>query len=100
MTPAHYPPGEDCGYEYTPTLPRPFQQTDYLSWDSDGDGIWDGNDDQDSDDVSNVDEVVGPFAPCAPDSPLLPVDGAQDGLPARRSPYNPCLPYDSRSCQT
>ena len=98
MNPGFYPAGEDCGYEYVPTLPRPFQQPNYLTWDADGDGVWDGNDDQDSDDVSNVDEVQPPYSPCTPESPALPVDGAQDGLPARRSPYNPCLPYSSRTC--
>ncbi len=49
--------------------------------------------------MSNVDEVVAALRAMCPGQPALPVDGAQDGLPARRSPYNPCLPYDSRSCQ-
>ena len=66
------PAGErSCGYEYVPTLPRPFQQPDYMAWDSDGDGVWDGNDDQDSDDVSNVDEIQAPFARCTAGQPTV-----------------------------
>ena len=99
MSSGYYPAGEQCGYEYVPTLPRPIQQANYLAWDTDGDRVWDGSDDQDSDDVSNIDEIQPPFALCTPDSPMLPIDGARDGLPAKRAPYNPCLPDPaSRSC--
>jgi len=102
-----YPTDEDCGYEYRPALPRPFLEPDYLDWDSDGDGVWDGNDDQDSDDVSNVDEILPPYmGPLHPqytvcgagDPSPLPVDRARDGSSTLRHPYNPCLPYDSRTC--
>jgi hypothetical protein len=65
---------------------------DWLDPDSDGDGIPDGLDDQDHDDVNNIQETVG----------------ARTGGPALfglRSvdiwiqPYNPCLPnYRSRTC--
>lgn len=98
MTIEYYPEGSECGYQYEPLLPRPFPRVGYMDWDSDGDRVWDGDDDQDSDDVSNVDEVKPPHARCLADSPALPVGGAQDALPARRSPFNPCLPYQSRSC--
>ena len=64
MKVAFYPEGEECGYEYTPQLPRVFLEPDYLDWDSDGDGVWDGNDDQDTDDVSNVDEIRRPYTEC------------------------------------
>lgn len=101
----HYPAGEDCGYEYRPILPRVFLQVDFTDWDSDGDGVWDGNDDQDNDGVANADEVAPPylfppdprFASCNEVFPL-PADGARDGSPRLRHPYNPCLPYRSESC--
>ena len=102
----HYPTGEECAYEYKPILPRVFQDPDYLETDSDGDGIWDGNDDQDTDDVSNVDEVQPPFLgpgdarfdACNEVSPL-PADGARDGGSTLRHPFNPCLPYLSDTCR-
>ncbi len=112
MSQGHYPQGEECGYEYKPVLPRVFLQVDYLDWDSDGDGVWDGNDDQDNDGVSNVDEVRPPynysphplFEACSMVTPL-PVGGARDGseimwdgTPMKRHPYNPCLPYRSDTC--
>ncbi len=106
MSQAHYPTGKECGYEYRPILPRVFQDPDYIDTDSDGDGVWDGNDDQDTDGVSNVDEVQPPFlAPpdlrydaCNKISPL-PTDGAQDGRATLRHPFNPCLPYASDTCR-
>ncbi len=107
MRVGHYPGGEECGYEYVPQLPRPFLEPDYLDWDTDGDSVWDGNDDQDTDDVSNVDEIVAPYmapghpkyAACGEGSPSpLPIDRARDGSSTLRHPYNPCLPYDSRTC--
>ena len=107
MVERFYPLGEECGYEYRPALPRPFLQPDYLDWDSDGDGVWDGNDDQDNDDVSNVDEILPPYmgpthpqwVPCGEgDKAPLPVDRARDGSSTLRHPYNPCQPYRSRSC--
>ena len=102
----HYPTGKECGYEYQPILPRVFQDPDYLETDSDGDGIWDGNDDQDTDGVSNVDEVQPPFLlpgdarydSCSKVSPL-PADGARDGGATLRHPFNPCLPYASDTCR-
>jgi len=107
MRVAFYPGGEECGYEYTPALPRTFLEPDYLEWDTDGDGVWDGNDDQDNDDVSNVDETQSPYmtqmhsrwAACGEGKPSpLPIDRARDGSATLRHPYNPCLPYRSRTC--
>jgi len=102
----HYPAGEDCGYEYKPVLPRPMLQVQYLETDTDGDGVWDGNDDQDTDGVSNADEVKPPynnpphpvFDACQEVYPL-PVDGARNGAATLRHPYNPCLPADSDTCR-
>ncbi|MEA2331537.1 MAG: hypothetical protein QOH58_1675 [Thermoleophilaceae bacterium] len=112
MWQGHYPGGEDCAYEYKPVLPRVFLQVNYLDTDSDGDGVWDGNDDQDNDGVSNVDEVKPPYdypphivlTECDDVFPL-PVDGARNGSTTmwngkamRRHPYNPCLPARSATC--
>ena len=103
----YYPTAEGCGYTYEPVLPRPFLEPDYLDWDSDGDGIWDGNDDQDNDDVANADEIgaeyMGPSHPqyeaCeAEERTQLPVNNSSDGSATLRHPYNPCLPYRSRTC--
>lgn len=91
MSQGHYPTGKECGYEYRPLLPRNLAGVDYLVSDVDGDGVLDGNDDQDTDGVSNVDEVQPPFQECQNARPL-PVDGARDGQPALRNPFNPCLP--------
>jgi hypothetical protein len=98
MSPPHFTnvPEADsvCPYEYGPWLPRDFLQPDYLDWDSDGDGVWDGNDDQDSDDVSNVDEILPPYRSCGePPGDVSPFPTAN-----MRNPYNPCLPYGSRAC--
>jgi hypothetical protein len=88
----HYPQDEECGYKYEPALPIVFLQPDYLDWDTDGDGVWDGNDDQDHDDVSNVDEIQPPYTMC-PEDGVYPLPTSP-----QRSPYNPCLPYRSRTC--
>ena len=99
----HYVNGDDCDFKYDPILPRPFLEPDYLDWDSDGDGVWDGNDDQDSDGVANVDEIKPPHGICGeePDnikiSPL-PYGNIRDGSLRVRNPYNPCLPYRSDFC--
>ncbi len=99
MQELHYPESDDCKWRVTPILPRPFLEPDYLDPDSDGDGIWDGNDDQDNDDVSNVDEIKPPWTAC--DSPKiapLPFGGSRDGSVPLRNPYNPCAPYRSDVC--
>jgi hypothetical protein len=55
------------------TLATYYLQPDYLNPDSDADGILDGDDDQDHDDLNNVRELeristmVHPFNPCLPD---------------------------------
>lgn len=101
-------PCDEGTYEYKPVLPRPMLQPDYLDNDSDGDGVWDGNDDQDNDGVSNVDEVKPPHIDCG-DDPLtpereaaaigpFPADGARNGANVVRAPYNPCRPYRSDVC--
>jgi hypothetical protein len=72
---------------------HPYPELDWLDPDSDGDSVLDGEDDQDHDDWSNVQELVGVRA------------GVSDLLFGLRTrdlfihPYNPCLPnYKSRTC--
>ena len=86
----------------------PFAEPDVLDPDTDGDGVRDGADDQDHDDVPNMMEVSRQAA-----SGLY--DGKRDCLPAdglpsppatnhptaygRVNPFNPCLPaFWSRTC--
>jgi hypothetical protein len=102
-------PDATWSFEYKPILPRSFLEPDYLDWDTDGDRVWDGNDDQDNDGVSNVDEVRPPWGVCGEGQATIgpfPFDGARngatllyDGTPMRRSPFNPCLPYRSDVCR-
>jgi hypothetical protein len=60
---------------------RPFAQTSFLDADTDGDGLNDGADDQDNDDVANLIEI------------------SREASGLWTNPYNPCLPNpDSRTC--
>ena len=60
---------------------RPFAQTSFLDSDTDGDGLNDGADDQDNDDVPNIREI------------------SRERSGEWTNPYNPCLPSpDSRTC--
>jgi hypothetical protein len=100
-TQGYYPDENGCAYKYKPLLPVSFAGLDYLNWDTDGDGVWDGDDDQDHDDVANVDEIVPPYRACNapgrfPEGGTVAPDGV--GNPRMRNPYNPCLPYQSRTC--
>jgi hypothetical protein len=72
----------------------PYPELDWLDSDTDGDSVVDGDDDQDHDDFSNIQETVGVRAGPSP-----------PGFFGLRSndwwtqPYNPCLPnYRSRTC--
>ena len=81
-----------------------YEGTKHDDPDSDGDGILDGADDEDHDDVPNVMECSRSLAagqaeddPAANPGPALP-----DGRPWEGwvNPFNPCLPYTrSRSCK-
>ncbi len=78
--------------------------TDATDYDSDGDGLVDGADDQDHDDYPNVVELSRYAIAAAHghgyDSPTRPAAGAIS-TPAygRVNPFNPCLPYTgSRTC--
>jgi hypothetical protein len=78
-----------------------FAGTKHDEADSDGDGILDGADDQDHDDVPNVMECSRVLASGLPEDPP-----AEDQAPAGRpwkgfvQPFNPCLPHvKSRTCK-
>lgn len=82
---------------YDKETPYPLQYSGTLPTDpdTDGDGIRDGADDQDNDDVPNIMECSRELAyggwPHAPDLPAL---GAVN-------PFNPCLPHrKSRTCNS
>jgi hypothetical protein len=85
-----------------------YQSTSPTDADTDGDGIRDGADDQDHDDIPNVMELSryaasGLFdgiGSCEvdPDKPKYP-DTNHPGAYGRVNPFNPCLPYTgSRTC--
>jgi hypothetical protein len=103
------------------TFPITYAGTQANDGDSDGDGILDGADDQDHDDVPNLLELSRMAAShmddreggvnCKVDPELLkPQDVNGDGKPdkqilrhanvyGRVNPFNPCLPFaDSRTC--
>ncbi len=91
-------------YDKEKPFPIEYAGTDLVDPDTDGDGVRDGADDQDHDDIPNVMElsrnaasgrlIVGSSCDekAAPVSPT-PLKGVVN-------PYNPCLPYtDSRTCE-
>jgi hypothetical protein len=68
--------------------------TNWLDGDTDGDGIFDGMDDQDHDDYWNAEELVRGAQSYDKDKNAT---GASTGLWVQ--PFNPCLPNpDSRTC--
>jgi hypothetical protein len=93
------------GSRYPKETPYPIKYagTSPTDADSDGDGVRDGADDQDHDDIPNFDELSRRMAVSpsrgydAPDA-LSPSNTPAAG---RVNPYNPCLPFtDSRTCPT
>jgi IPT/TIG domain len=85
--------------------PLTYAGTDLVDPDSDGDGVRDGADDQDHDDLPNVMELSRLAAVAGlrgQDNRCGKEEGPADPTPARGrvNPYNPCLPYaDSRTCE-
>jgi hypothetical protein len=77
-----------------------YSGTDLDDFDTDGDGVLDGADDQDNDDVPNIMECSRILASgLAPDARTATT--ARSPLPAAGwvNPYNPCLPHrKSRTC--
>ena len=95
------------------TLEKPwhiaYAETSHVDADTDGDGIRDGADDSDFDDVPNVMELSRNAASglidwdgetCKPrDQPPLPSDNWHENAYGRVNPFNPCLPNRySRTC--
>ncbi len=77
---------------------RAYSGTDLADEDSDGDGVRDGADDQDADDVPNVMECS---RRAASDRPLQTKAGVPNPSPAwgQVNPFNPCLPHrHARTC--
>jgi hypothetical protein len=84
-------------YDAEKPIPLPYQGTSLADADTDGDGIRDGADDQDHDDVPNVMEcsrgMAGAVA--APDPPAPQEQPAKGAV----NPFNPCMPHrSSRAC--
>jgi hypothetical protein len=80
-----------ASYENEKPYTTPYPELDWLDWDTDGDSVPDGADDQDHDDVSNLKESIGARA----GKPLF----GLRAFDAFINPYNPCLPnYRSRTC--
>jgi len=77
--------------------------TDFVDSDSDGDGVRDGADDQDHDDVPNVMECSRRDAGGVPDAMTASAPNADNAslhAPAFVQPFNPCLPSPkSRTCK-
>ena len=83
--------------------PIPYAGTKAYDGDSDGDGILDGADDQDFDDVPNVMELSRNMAGNTPMQASCGEEGVYNpAIPAKAyvNPFNPCLPdRNSRTCQ-
>jgi hypothetical protein len=83
--------------------PIPYAGTKPYVADSDGDGVLDGADDQDFDDVPNIMELSRNMAGAVPINAVCGGDGTfNPGAPAKTyvNPFNPCLPdARSRTCQ-
>jgi hypothetical protein len=85
--------------------PNAYAGTQPFNADSDGDGILDGADDQDFDDLPNLMEISRNMAGDYPIQAKHCDDGKatyNSSLPVRAlvNPFNPCLPdIDSRTCQ-
>jgi hypothetical protein len=98
---------EGC-YTIEKPFSLPYAATDVTDPDSDGDGVRDGADDQDHDDVPNLMEVSRQAASglwdgrkdCVPSDALpSPPDTNHPLAYGRVNPYNPCLPAEwSRTC--
>jgi hypothetical protein len=83
--------------------PIPYVGTKAYDGDSDGDGILDGADDQDFDDIPNIQELSRNMAGNWPRNGVCGGNATYDpAAPAEAyvNPFNPCLPdVQSRTCQ-
>jgi hypothetical protein len=99
MQPAYW---NGC-YASEAPYPVPYAGTSPLDADTDGDGVLDGADDQDHDDVPNLDELSRRDASGRPLQGRCKKGSGAVADPAPEkgfvNPFNPCLPYwDSRTC--
>jgi len=89
-------------YKKEKPYPIVYADTDLVDPDSDGDGVRDGADDQDHDDVPNLMELSRNAASGRAVVVECDAEGALESPDPTRgavNPYNPCLPYvDSRTC--
>jgi hypothetical protein len=88
-------------YSREAAFPIKFAGTDPVNPDSDGDGVRDGADDQDHDDVPNFDELSRNMVTGRPFDPKdTTVDHGNPAQPQGRvNPFNPCLPFPTaRAC--
>ena len=80
---------------------RTYSDTDLADEDSDGDGVRDGADDQDNDDVPNLMECSRNSASGRPYDPRVPPPPSANPAPLKGfvDPFNPCKPsIQSRTC--
>ena len=80
-----------------------YDGTDVADPDTDGDGVLDGADDQDHDDIPNLAEISRNAASGRALDPkdLAPEAANPDPVWGRVQPFNPCMPYTgSRTCPT
>jgi hypothetical protein len=78
-----------------------YSGTSVVDADSDGDGVRDGADDQDHDDVPNFQELSRNMITGRFDDPAVDTLATRPTTPLRGrvNPFNPCLPFiDSRTC--
>jgi hypothetical protein len=100
------------GYKETqyPNAPQLFVQTSFVDPDTDGDGVPDGDDDQDHDGYPNWFEVARPDGSAQfggerwwetyTSLKVFPysLSSGHDDRQARVQPYNPCKPTSSEAC--
>jgi IPT/TIG domain len=99
---------EYCSYRFGHFDERPFADLDMADGDVDGDGVLDGHDDQDNDDVSNIVELYevktdldgnGQPAFCGWAEGVVPTIDI-GGVAAPVNAMNPCVPNpESRTCE-
>ena len=80
-----------------------YDGTDVADPDTDGDGVLDGADDQDHDDIPNLAELSRNAASGRDLTPKDVTSDTADATPwyGRVNPFNPCMPYQqSRTCPT
>jgi hypothetical protein len=102
-------PATVCGQEFGHFTARPFADLDMADPDVDGDTVLDGEDDQDNDDVSNIDELYeiaydldgdGGFTCGVITYPSKDMDPGPGVDPWGINAFNPCAPNPlSRTCQ-